>query len=186
MEFKVVVQSRHIHLSQKDQDLLFGLDFKLTPLTSIGHHGQVVYQETLGLAGKKGRFDQIRIIGPVRKNTQVELSEVDLIASGIEAPVRLSGDSLNAGEGVLIGPQGECLVNNIIIPTRHLHLSNQQAQELGLRHHQRVKVREINRPEQIIKEVIIRVHPTFSSEFHLTDHEAANFWLKTGQQIILV
>ena len=186
MEIKVVVQSRHIHLSQEDQDLLFGENFKLTPLASIGHHGQVVYQETVGLAGKKGRFDQIRIIGPIRTETQAELSEVDLIAAGIEAPVRLSGDSLNAGEGILIGPAGQCSIDRIIIPARHLHLSNQQAQDLGLRQHQRVKVREINRPEQIIKEVIVRIHPTFSPEFHLTDHEAANFWLQTGQQIILV
>lgn len=185
MRYQVVVQPRHVHLSQVDHDLLFGSETKLTPMRSIGHLGQDVYQETVTLVGKNGIIESVRIIGPIREKTQIELSELDAVAAGIQAPLRLSGDSQNAGFCRLLGPKGECTVENVIIPARHLHLPDQLARRHGLRQHQRVRLIPCGHPGQSIKEVVVRVHPTFSPEFHLTSDEAATFWLQTGDQIII-
>ena len=186
MRFKVVVQPRHVHLSQADHDLLFGPDTRLTPLVPIGHLGQVVYRETVTVVGNNGTIESVRVIGPIRENSQIELSELEAAAAGLDAPLRLSGDCQNAGVCRLLGPAGECTVQSVIIPARHLHLPDQLARELNLRQHQRVKLMPVDRPEQTIKEIVVRVHPTFSPELHLTDDEAAAHWLQTGDQVKIV
>ncbi|MBU1705386.1 propanediol utilization protein, partial [Patescibacteria group bacterium] len=119
------------------------------------------------------------------EQSQVELSELDAAAAGIEAPVRLSGDCTAAGQCRLLGPAGECTVTSVIIPARHLHLPDHLARAHGLRHHQRVRLIPHDHPGQPIKEVVVRVHPTFAPELHLTGDEAAAFWLQTGDQVKL-
>lgn len=182
--FKVVVQPRHVHLSAQDQEALFGADHKLTPLRSIGHLGQVVYQETVTIVGASGTIEQVRIIGPSRTHTQVEISEMDAAAAGIDAPVRLSGDCQFAGSCHLLGPAGECTVENVIIPARHLHLPDRLAQQHGLRQHQRIRLVSAE-PSQTVREVVVRVHPTFGPELHITSDEAAVYWLETGDYVNL-
>lgn len=183
--FKVVIQFRHVHLSTADQDALFGPGCLLTPLCAISHLGQVVYEETVDLAGPRGTIESVRIIGPAREHSQVELSELEALAAGFDAPVRLSGDSQNSAQGRLLGPKGECTVDKVIIPARHLHLPDHLAENLGLRQHQRVRLLAAHNPKPAIKEVVVRVHPTFSPEFHLTADEAAVFWLNTGDYVKL-
>ena len=157
----IEVSARHCHLSQKDLDILFGKGYKLTPIKDLSQREQYAAKEVLevqtpsswGLPphfdftfGKAPDHNQMRILGPVREHTQVELSWSDCLSAGIEPRVLVSGDlEQSAGGLILVGPQGEVKLNReIIVPQRHIHCGSDRARELGLKHGQIVSVRVIN------------------------------------------
>ena len=182
----VIVQYRHVHLSQKEQEMLFGSDDELREKKSLKHKGQVVYKESIEIIGKKGATLSARILGPTREKTQVELSVTEAFALGIKAPVRISGDTARSATCTLKGPFGECVCKScVIIPARHLHLNPSYAKKFGLKQHDVVTLVSSEDPDQVIDHVIVRVHPTFQLEFHLTTDEASTFWLQTGDAVHL-
>lgn len=180
------VQYRHVHLSAADQAVLFGADSPRV-LTALSQRGQVVYEPTVSVTGPAGaRLDGVRVIGPSREQTQVELSASEAYALGLDVPVRLSGDVLRTPGCVLAGPQGTIeLTSGTIIPARHLHCSPEDAAALGVSQYDTVTLALIDRPETRIDLVTVRVHPLYTLELHLTADEAAEFWLHSGDRVML-
>ncbi len=186
MEFPIVIQHRHVHLSKEDAEVLFGVGTELIPERPIGHRGQFLSEQTVDLVGKNGLFEHVRILGPFREKTQVELSASDAFAIGITAPVRVSGDLLHSGHCRLRSNQTEIKVSSqTIIPARHLHCNDHTAKQLGLSHHEIIAVELLDSDAQKIEHVIVRVHPTFSNELHLSSDEAATLWLEPHHRIRL-
>jgi putative phosphotransacetylase len=185
MTIPVVVQHRHVHLSAADLSVLFGSK-KPTVLSVSEHEGQVVYRETVTVLGKRGFFENIHVIGPAREASQVELSAADAFALGLDPPLRLSGDTARSVPCTLKGPNGEVRIpNGLIIPARHLHCSTDDAKALGVAHLDVISLALQARPDTVIDSVTVRVHPTYRTCLHLTEDEAAEFWLHTGDLVVL-
>lgn len=182
MKIPVVVHHRHVHLSQKDMDALFGR--ALTKGSELGHKGQVVYRETVAVLGENGLLEHVRVLGPAREETQLELSAVEAAALGLDCPVRLSGDLSRAASVRLRGPNGEIKRRCAIIPARHLHVNHLDAQRLGIGNGDIVTLMA-DRDGSHVEHVTVRVHPTFATECHLTSDEAAELWLVTGDSLHL-
>ena len=190
----IEISARHCHLSHRDLEILFGEGYALTPIKDLSQRKQYAAKEvvevqtpsTWGLPphmdftfGKAPDHNQIRILGPVREHTQVELSWSDCIAAGIEPRVLVSGDWENSMGGlILIGPKGEVkLERGVIVPQRHIHCNTDKARELELKHGQIVSVK-VSGNDQIsslcaltFHNVIIRTHPTFDWQMHLNTDE---------------
>lgn len=181
------VQYRHVHLSLADTETLFGSQ-KLTKLAELPHRGQFVCDQTVKVVGVNGvELEGVRVLGPARDETQVELSPTEAFALGVDVPVRLSGDLSRTAACTLVGPAGQVsLKSGLIIPARHLHCSDRDAAALGVAHHQLVTVAPVGRPETRIELVTVRVHPTFALGMHLTYDEASEFWIETGDRVIIV
>jgi propanediol utilization protein len=186
MQIPVVVQHRHVHLSQADRGKLFGEEI-LAPVRAINQKGQSVLEKTIQVVGPNGRFEHVSLLGPDRAETQVELSASDAFALGIKTSTRISGDIARSGSCKLIGPAGELISkSSVIIPVRHLHCSPQTAEQLELSHHDIITlaINEVKNAE--IEQVVVRIHPTYSLEFHLTKDEAAEYWIHSGDSATII
>ena len=182
----VVVQHRHVHLSEPDQRALFG-SVNPTALSNLSHKGQVVYQDTISIIGERGTIDNVRVFGPCRDKTQVELSATDAYALGIYAPLRLSGDLQRAGTCTLKGPAGEITPTQCaIIPARHIHCNEVDAKRHGFSHGQVVRVSPVERRGEQIDQVTVRIHPTYQLSFHITSDEAASYWLSDADHVVII
>ncbi|MFA6553409.1 MAG: phosphate propanoyltransferase [Patescibacteria group bacterium] len=131
----IEISARHVHLSAPDRDILFGKDYELKIAKKISQPGQYAAEETIRIAGPKKTFEHVRIIGPVRPATQVEISVTDGYWLGIKPQVARSGVIEQSGGGIsLVGPEGEIeLQSGVITAQRHLHISPMQAQAWGLK-----------------------------------------------------
>lgn len=176
-EVLVEVSARHLHISAEDFKILFNQD-KLTKYKDVSQPGEFAAEEKVKLIGNKGEIDNVRILGPFRSNTQVELSKTDCYALGIEAPLRLSGDLENSGHIRVVGPAGEMkLDSGVIIALRHLHISTVKAKEFGLKDGQiiSIKVGDGNKgdiKDMIFDEVIVRINENFKTSVHIDTDEA--------------
>lgn len=176
-EVKVEVSARHLHISQEDFVTLFGTQ-ELTILRDVSQPGQYAANETVSLRGPKGQIDNVRILGPFRKQTQIELSKTDAYNLGVEAPLRLSGQLDNSGSIDIIGPRGEIkLKSGVIIALRHLHISTEKANEWGLKDGQNISIRvgqgdTDDIKDMIFEEVIVRISDEFVLSCHIDTDEA--------------
>lgn len=181
MLIPLVIQHRHVHLSKTDLRRLFGDEKSLEIESELEHKGQYLYGETVDVEGKTGVIESVRVLGPCRNSTQVELSITDAFSIGLKAPTRQSGDLLRAASCKLIGPLGTIrATSSVIVPARHLHCSDRVAKKLHLKNRDVVTLRHIERPSVVLSHVFVRVHPTFALELHLTSDEAAHDWLHSG------
>lgn len=170
---KVEVSARHVHLSQNDLEKLFGQGYKLTPVKELSQEGEFAAKETVTLVGPKRQIENLRIVGPVRPATQIELSYTDCFFAGIDAPLRLSGDLAGSGKARLIGPKGEVdLKEGVIVAKRHLHINPKEATELGLKSNDVVRVRIVSERGLVFDNVIVRIKPNFRMSVHLDTDEA--------------
>ncbi|MFA6603431.1 MAG: phosphate propanoyltransferase [Patescibacteria group bacterium] len=177
------VSARHLHLSQADQDKLFGSGHQMKIIKDLSQRGQWAAEETLVIRGPKGEF-KIRALGPCRSQTQIELSRTDCFALGVPAALRLSGDLQGTPGCKLVGPKGEIdLAEGVIVPLRHIHISDAQANERGLKNGDKVRVRLPGVRSTVFEEVNIRVHPTFDLALHLDTDEGNAAWadMKGGE-----
>jgi putative phosphotransacetylase len=165
--------ARHVHLSQADQDVLFGPGYQMTVMKDLSQTGQFAYEEKVRIKGPKGEFDA-RVLGPCRKQTQVELAWSDGRKIGVETPVRVSGDLAASGGGVtLVGPKGEvALREGVINDERHLHASTAEAGLLGIKNGDILDVSIPGSTPIVVRELVVRVHPTFRLNVHLDTDEA--------------
>jgi len=165
--------ARHVHLSQADQDVLFGAGYQMKVLKELSQTGQYAYEEKVVVRGEKGEFDA-RILGPVRKQTQVELAWSDGRKIGAATPVRVSGDLAgSAGAVTLVGPKGVVdLKEGVINDERHLHCSDTEATALGLKTGDMIDVSIPGETPIIAREIIVRAHPSFRLNIHLDTDEA--------------
>lgn len=183
----VGISARHVHVTQKDLETLFGPGAKLTVFKDLSQPGQFASNEKVTLVGKKGRFENVRILGPVRKQTQVEISKTDSFALGIEAPVLQSGSLDEAAPVTIIGPAGSVeLAHAVIVAGRHIHMSPEDAEAYGLRDGQIVKVKTSGPRAVIFENVLVRVHPEFALDLHIDTDEANAAGLKNGDVVEII
>jgi putative phosphotransacetylase len=168
------ISARHVHLTQEHVDELFGKGYQLTKKKEL-MGGQFASNELVTLVGTKLRaIENVRILGPCRKASQVEVSATDAMKLGVKAPVRESGDLAGSAPIAVVGPKGAIyLQEGCIVAMRHIHMSPADAVNFGVTDKQVVKVRfETGRGGGVFEDVIIRVDPTFTLEMHIDTDEA--------------
>lgn len=189
MGYKVVIgiSNKHLHLSEKDLATLFGEGAHLTPYKELGQPGQFAAEERVDIIGPKGAFKGIRIIGPLRAQTQVEIAMTDARALGIDAPVRESGVLAGTPGVKLVGPAGEIDISEgVIVALRHIHLNPEQAQEAGVKDKDLVDVQTFGTRPLIFQDVLIRSGVTHEREMHVDTDEANAAGLANGQEIEII
>ena len=169
---EVGISNKHVHLSAADIETLFGKGHELTPIKDLKQPGQYASDEKVEVVGPKGSFKGIRVLGPARPETQVELSATDARAIGVVPPIRESG-KLEGSPGVkLVGPAGEVeLEKGAIIALRHIHLSGPQAEEAGVKDKDLVDVATFGTRPLIFQDVLIRAGSIYEREFHVDTDE---------------
>lgn len=182
----VGVSNRHVHLSQQDLAILFGGSASLTKSKELSQPGQFACAETLTLVGPKGVIENVRVLGPVRTATQVEISAADGFRLGIKPPVRDSGDLEGSAKATLVGPEGAVsLLQGVVVAARHIHMHEADAMRFGVRDKQKVCVRSPGERGLIFEEVLVRVSPNYSLEFHVDLDEANAAGLANGERVTL-
>lgn len=183
----VGVSARHVHLTQEHVEVLFGPGYKLTKAKEL-MGGQFASNEKVTLVGLKLRaIENVRILGPVRKASQVEVSATDAIKLGVKVPVRESGDIAGSAPIALVGPKGALYLNEgCIIAMRHIHMSPADAAEAGVKDGDIVSVKADNERGTIFNQVKIRVHETFTLEMHIDTDEANASQISTGTRVTII
>ena len=180
------VSAHHVHLSQADVERLFGEGHQLTPRSPLSQPGQFASEEQVRLIGPRGSVDRVRVLGPARGSTQVEISRTEGYALGINAPVRMSGDIQGTPGLYMEGPKGQIDINEgVIYAQRHLHMTPGDARRLDLSDGDIVRLRVGGGRELIFGDVAVRVSPKFKLEFHLDTDEANAAGVNTGDQAFL-
>lgn len=163
---------RHVHVTSEQAQRLFG--HGLTPKRPLSQPGQFLANERLTVIGPKGQFENVAVLGPERKNAQVEISLTDGRALGITPPVRLSGDISGSPGAVLKGPRGRVEISQgVIAAQRHIHMTPQDAARMGVKDKQTVRLQVFTQRPLIFDEVQVRVSPDFATYVHL-DYDEAN------------
>lgn len=177
MENKVLVEisARHVHVSKEDLEVLFGTGYELTVKKELSQPGQFACEERVKVIGTKGEFPAVSILGPCRKETQVELSLTDARSIGVTAPVRESGDLEGSGGCTLVGPAGEVKIEKgVIAAKRHIHATTADAEKMGLTNGEIVSV-EIptsNGRNLTFGDVVVRVSDSYALAMHIDTDEA--------------
>ena len=176
---------RHVHLTREAALTLFG--HPLTPKRPLSQPGQFVCQERVRLVTPKGSIDRVAVLGPERKACQVALSATDCVVLGIDAPVRLSGDTAGSPGIVLESESGQIrLSEGVIIAQRHIHMTPEDARVRGLSDRATVQLRTLTRRPLTFEEVIVRVSPDFRTYAHLDYDEANACGFRTGDLGMIV
>ncbi len=175
------VSARHVHLTQEHVEALFGKGYELTRKKEL-MGGQFAANETVTIVGTKLRaIENVRILGPVRKASQVEVSLTDTIKLGVSAPIRESGDVAGSAPIAIVGPKGVVyLTEGCIVAKRHIHMSPADAKAAGVRDGDQVSVRVDNQRGTIYTNVRIRVNESFTLEMHIDTDEANASQIKCG------
>ena len=183
----VGVSARHVHLTQADVETLFGEGYHLTKKKDL-MGGQFASNETVTIIGLKLRaIENVRILGPVRKASQVEISATDAMGLGVKAPIRESGDTAGSAPIVLVGPKGVLsLKEGCIIAKRHIHMTPADAAAAGVKDGQEVSVRSDNERGTVFNHVQIRVNEAFTLEMHIDTDEANAAKIKTGDKVTII
>lgn len=163
---------RHVHVTKEQALALFG--HPLTPKRPLSQPGQYLAEERVTVIGPKGKFENVAVLGPERKEAQVEISLTDGRTLGIDPPVRLSGDVAGSPGAVLVGPRGRVeLTQGVVAAKRHIHLTPEDAARFGVRDKQVVKLQALTDRPLTFSDVAVRVSPEFASFAHL-DYDEAN------------
>jgi putative phosphotransacetylase len=181
------VSARHIHLTQEHINILFGEGYTLTEFKPLSQPGQFAANETVAVIGPKGSFEKIRILGPARPASQLEISRTDAFSLGIKPPVRESG-SIEETPGILLrGPKGEVeLEKGVIIAARHIHFHTSDALQWGISDKQLLKVRVAGERGVVFENVIARVSDQFALDMHIDTDEANAAMCKNGDIVEIV
>jgi len=184
----IEISARHIHLSKKDLETLFGFGYKLKKLKNLSQPGLFAAKEVVDIKRGNQKITNVRIIGPVRNQTQIEISLTDAVNFGIKIPIRRSGNLKNSPGITLIGPKGKINIKEgLIVAWRHIHLGPQKAKKLGLKDGDLVSIKTKGKRALIFKNVLVRIiNKNFKVEVHLdTDEGNAAGITKKGAGILL-
>lgn len=163
---------RHVHVNAEQAQILFG--HGLTPDRPLSQPGQYLAKERVTVAGPKGEFRNVAVLGPERKAAQVEISLTDGRSLGIQPPVRLSGDVKNSPGCILEGPKGRVeLAEGIICAQRHIHLTPEEGRRFGVTDKQVVKLQTFTARPVVFEDVVVRISAEFAGAAHL-DYDEAN------------
>lgn len=172
--FEIEASGRHIHLNREAIDSLFGKGYQLNPLKYLSQTGEFASQERVSIEGPKGTIRDVIILGPERKNYQVEVSLTDARLLGVNAPVKLSGDIENTpGIIVMNGSKSLVLDRGVIVAKRHIHVKDTDAEKLGVKDQERVSVQVFSERPLIFEDVIVRINRKFETYMHI-DYDEAN------------
>ncbi len=178
------ISNRHIHLTREHVEILFGQGHELTPLKELKQPGQYAAEETVTIVGPKGAIKGVRVLGPVRSESQVEISQTDAYKLGVKPPLRDSGHVEDTPGIEVLGSTGRVsLARGVILAARHIHMHTSDAAALGLKDKDRVRVAVPGERGLVFENVLIRVSPEYSLEMHVDTDEANACLLKNGQQV---
>jgi acetate kinase len=181
--FLVEVSAHHIHLTQEHVEALFGKDHQLTKHADLSQPGQFACKEQLAIAGPKGRIERVRVLGPARKYTQVEISMTEQFKLGIQPPIRESGDIADTPGCTLESESGRVkLDRGVICALRHVHMTPEDALRYGVRDKSVVRVRVAGDRELVFGDVLVRVDASFALAMHIDTDEANAANVQTGAQ----
>ena len=185
------VSARHVHLDKECVEALFGRGYQLTHVRELSQPGQYLEQERVDVVGPKGTFKNVAVLGPERKHVQVEVSFSDAFALGINPPIRQSGDTKGSASVKLVGPKGEVTIDkgeriSVLVQNhagvlsrvsglfalRHVHMTPEDAERLGLVDNQVVSVEALTDRRTIFPDTVIRVSPNFRTRMHVDVDEA--------------
>jgi len=163
---------RHVHVTKEQAKILFG--HELTPKRPLSQPGQYLANERVTVIGPKGSFENVAVLGPERKEAQIEVSLTDARTLGVEAPVRPSGSVEDSPGARLVGPVGEVTVSRgVIAAQRHIHMTPEDAAQFGVKDRQVVKLKTYTDRPVVFDDVVVRVSPQFATYVHL-DYDEAN------------
>ncbi|MDR1470541.1 MAG: phosphate propanoyltransferase [Spirochaetaceae bacterium] len=184
---EIGISNKHLHLSEADLAALFGAGHKLTLKKALKQPGQFAAEEQVDVVGPKGTLKGMRVLGPTRKESQVELAITDARTIGLQLPVRESG-VLDGSPGVkLVGPSGEItLTKGAIVALRHIHLSPSQAVEAGVKDKDWVTVKTFGTRPLIFEDVLIRSGDVHTSEMHVDTDEGNAAGLANGDLVEII
>lgn len=187
--FSVLVEAsgRHVHLSRKDADRLFGKGYTFTATKELSQPGQYAYKERVILTGPKGVIRNVAILGPCRDKTQVEISATDARVLGIDAPVRLSGD-IEDTPGCTVSSQSESIEipHGVIIAKRHIHLTPKDAEKFNVKNNDSLNLKVYAERPLIFEDLTARVSDKFSTAVHIDFDEANACGFKFGCRGLIV
>jgi propanediol utilization protein len=168
------ISARHCHLTQADVGTLFGPGAQLTPMKSLHQSTDFAANETLAVVGSRQRMiPGVRILGPCRSFSQVELAFTDAISLGIDIPVRLSGDIEGTPGCLLVGPKGTLVLpQGVIRAERHVHMGPKDAEYYGVKHLDRINMRVDGTCPTVLEGLLVRVHKDWTLEVHIDTDEA--------------
>jgi len=187
LKIPIGVSGRHAHVSREDLDVLYGEGYQLTAVKELSQPGQFAAQETVDLVTEKGTFKNVRILGPVRKQSQVEIALTDAVKLGIKPPVRDSGDLKGSPGVTLVGPKGSVQMHEgVIAACRHIHMTPADAANMGLQDKEVVQVRCGSERGLIFDQVLVRVSPSYQLEMHIDTDEGNAGMVKTGEIVEVI
>jgi len=183
----VGVSNRHIHLSQQDLETLFGKGYELTPCKELSQPGQYACKECLTIVGPSLRpIEKVRVLGPVRKASQVEISRTDSFVLKVKPPVRESGDIAGSAPITIIGPKGIVeLREGCIIANRHIHMSEEEGAKMGIRDGEYVTVDANGERRTTFYDVQVRVNKAFRLEMHVDTDDANAAGIGNGAKVTI-
>ncbi|WP_324823408.1 phosphate propanoyltransferase [Sinanaerobacter sp. ZZT-01] len=181
------VSNRHVHLCRSDMDLLFGTDSQLTKMKALKQPGQFAAEEVVTLMGPKGQIEKVRVLGPLREQTQIEISLSDTYVLGVKAPIRESG-KLEGTPGIeMIGPKGGIIKSQgTIVASRHIHMPPNIALKLGLKDGELVDVELGKERGAVLKNVLLRISDKDALEMHIDMDEANAVNVKNNESVRII
>jgi acetate kinase len=181
--FLIEVSAHHIHLTQEHVEALFGPGHQLTKQADLSQPGQYSCREQLTVIGPKGRIERVRVLGPTRPQTQIEIAMTEQFKLGVHPPIRESGDLADTPGCTLEGPAGQVqLERGVICALRHVHMTPEDALRYGVRDKSVVRVRLAGDRELVFGDVLVRVNPNFSLAMHIDTDEGNAAHVQTGAQ----
>ncbi|WFD11762.1 phosphate propanoyltransferase [Tepidibacter hydrothermalis] len=186
-EIPVGISNRHVHLSQSDMNCLFGEGHQMAKMKDLSQPGQYACKETVTICGSKGAIEKVRILGPVRSKTQVEVLVGDSFKLGVVSPIRLSGD-LHGTPGItLVGPKGSIqITEGLVVAQRHIHMNCEDAQRLGVHDGDIVSIEVNGARGGIYNNVAIRANDTSVLECHVDTEEANAMDINSSSKIKII
>jgi len=183
----VGLSNRHLHLSKEHIEILFGKDYQLTKFKDLSQPGQYAANEKVDIIGPKGTLKGVRVLGPARGKTQVEISITDGFVLGVKPPVRDSGDLTNSPGAKIVGPKGEVEIQEgIIAASRHIHMHTSDAEKFNVKDKEIVSIKVEGKRGLIFENVLVRVNPEYALEFHVDIDEGNAAGLKNGDLVKLI
>lgn len=171
---EVEASGRHIHLTQSDIETLFGVGYQLTPIKDLSQPGQYACKERVTITGPKGSLNNVVVLGPARKESQVEVSLTDALVLGIPSPIRQSGD-VKGTPGIVVsnGDKKVNLSQGLIVAKRHIHMTPEDATKFNVVDGEIVKVKVFGTRPLIFDDMVVRVNKNFKTYIHI-DYDEAN------------
>ena len=182
------ISARHVHVTREHLDILYGAGYELTNKKDLAQPGQFASNETIDVVTEKSSFKNVRILGPIRSKSQVEVSMSDAMKLGLKnIPVRDSGDLAGTPGAKLVGPKGEVeLTEGVIVAGRHIHMNPAEAAEFGVKDKDLVKVRCGGERGLVFENVLIRVNKDYALEMHVDTDEGNAALCKNGDQLEVI